>query len=132
MCKSIKKLEDYGEEGRIEEGWSGVFRGQGPLGEGVAEDREAGWSEGETSPTQKLLKKTFRISGFCDKIGAYDKTACTNFYKKLACLRKPGRSRKIWNPLRICGSFFEYYVEYRQIYFWDDCGQRGYGGRRFE
>ena len=28
----------------------GVLKGHGPLGEGVAEDRKAGWREGETSP----------------------------------------------------------------------------------
>ena len=32
---------------------TGVLGGV-PLGEGVAEDRETGWSEGETSPTFSL------------------------------------------------------------------------------
>ena len=35
------------------------FRGR-PLGEGVAEDRKAGWSEGETSPSS-LLKQLLQI-----------------------------------------------------------------------
>ena len=65
-----EKLKDAEEKFPVRE-WNNGVLGAKPLGEGVAEDREAGWSEGKTCPfiaeTETPISTNRATSpGFCD------------------------------------------------------------------